>query len=319
MKKIAILTSGGDAPGMNAVIRSVVRTAIYEGAEIYGVEGGFEGLIDGKLKRLYESSVADIIQRGGTILGTSRSSRFKTEEGFKKALQVLDVFNIDKVIVAGGDGSLRGALELSKAGIDVVGIPLSIDNDLGYTDYTIGFFTAVETVTEAISRIRDTTEAHGRANIVEVMGRNCGDIALYAGLAGGAENIIVPERTQEMDDIAKKAIIAKNRGKRYHIIIMAEGAGDSHEFAKKFEELTAIETKVTVLGYIQRGGTPNVVDRMLGSSIGYKAVNEVLKDKSSSAIGFSKGEVKVFDLEEALKIKKEFNDNINNIVKTISI
>lgn len=319
MNKIAILTSGGDAPGMNAVIRAVTRTAIFEGAEIYGVEGGFEGLIDGKLKRLYVSSVADIIQRGGTILGTSRSERFKTEEGFNKALQVLEVFGINKVIVAGGDGSLRGALKLSEAGIDVVGIPLSIDNDLGYTDYTIGFFTAVETVTDAISKIRDTTEAHGRANIVEVMGRNCGDIALYAGLAGGAESIIVPEKPEKTDEIVKKAILTRNRGKKYHIIVMAEGAGDSHEFAKKFEELTGIETKVTVLGYIQRGGNPNIVDKMLASTIGYKAVEEVVKDNASYAIGYTKGELKVFDLKEALNIKKEFNDDVDKILRTISI
>lgn len=319
MKRIAIITSGGDAPGMNAVIRAVVRTAIYEGAEIYGVEGGYEGLIEGKLKRLYASSVADIIQRGGTILGTSRSERFITEEGFNKALQVLEIFGINKVIVAGGDGSLRGALKLSKAGIDVVGIPLSIDNDLGYTDYTIGFFTAVETVTEAISKIRDTTEAHGRANIVEVMGRNCGDIALYSGLAGGAESIIVPEIKENIDEIIKKAIVTTNRGKKYHIIIMAEGAGDSREFAKEFERLTGIETKVTVLGYIQRGGRPNIVDRMLASTIGNKAVTEVLREGASFAIGFTGGEIRVFDLEEALSIKKEFNNDINRVVKTISI
>lgn len=317
--KIAILTSGGDAPGMNAVIRAVVRTAIYEKAEIYGVEGGFEGLIKGKLKRLYESSVADIIQRGGTILGTSRSKEFKTEEGFKKALQVLEIFEINKVIVAGGDGSLKGALELSKAGIDVVGIPLSIDNDLGYTDYTIGFFTAVETATEAISKIRDTTEAHGRANIVEVMGRDCGDIALYSGLAGGAESIIVPERKEDIEEIAKKAILTRNRGKKYHIIVMAEGAGDTREFAKEFEKLTGIETKVTILGYIQRGGSPNIVDKMLGSTIGNRAVAEVLKEKASFAIGYTKGNVEVFDLEKALNIKKVFNDNINEVLKEISI
>lgn len=319
MNRIAILTSGGDAPGMNAVIRSVVRTAIYEGAEVYGVENGFEGLIDGKVKRLYESSVGDIIQRGGTILGTSRSERFRTEEGFKKALGVLEVFGINKVIVAGGDGSLRGALDLSKAGIDVVGIPLSIDNDLGYTDYTIGFFTAVDTVTEAVSRIRDTTEAHGRANIVEVMGRDCGDIALFSGLAVGAESIIVPEKIETIEEVAKKAIVRRNRGKKYHIIIMAEGAGSSEEFAEKFEDLTGIETKVTVLGYVQRGGKPNVVDIMLASTIANKAVKESLRENASFAIGYTGGEVRVFDLKDALKIEKKFNRSVNDVLNITSI
>lgn len=319
MNRIAILTSGGDAPGMNAVIRSVVRTAIYEGAEVYGVENGFEGLIDGKVKRLYESSVGDIIQRGGTILGTSRSERFRTEEGFKKALGVLEVFGINKVIVAGGDGSLRGALDLSKAGIDVVGIPLSIDNDLGYTDYTIGFFTAVDTVTEAVSRIRDTTEAHGRANIVEVMGRECGDIALFSGLAVGAESIIVPEKIETIEEVAKKAIVRRNRGKKYHIIIMAEGAGSSEEFAEKFEDLTGIETKVTVLGYVQRGGKPNVVDIMLASTIANKAVKESLRENASFAIGYTDGDVRVFDLEDALKIEKKFNRSVNDVLNITSI
>lgn len=319
MKRVAIITSGGDAPGMNAVIRSVVRTAIFNEAEIYGVYGGFEGLIDGKLKKLNASSVANIIAKGGTILGTSRSERFRTEEGFEKALQVLEVFGIDRVIVAGGDGSLRGALELAKAGINVVGIPLSIDNDLGYTDFTIGFFTAVETVTDAVSKIRDTTEAHGRANIVEVMGRNCGDIALYSGIAIGAESIVIPEKEQYIDEIVKKAIVTRNRGKKYHIIIFSEGAGNSSDFAKEFERLTGIETKVTVLGYIQRGGRPNIVDRMLASMIGSKAVNEVLREDASFAIGYTGGEVRVFDLEEALNIKKEFRENVKDVLQTISI
>lgn len=319
MKKIAILTSGGDAPGMNAVIRAVVRSAIYNGYEVYGVKNGYEGLIDGQLEKMNESSVADIIHRGGTILGTSRSERFETQEGQLKALNILEVFGIDKVIVAGGDGSMKGALALSKHGIDVVGLPLTIDNDMGYTDYTIGFFTAITTATDAISHIRDTSGAHGRANVVEVMGRNCGDIALYAGIASGAESILIPEKETNIDNIAKKALIGKNRGKRHHIIIMAEGAGNSFEIAEKFEELTGIDTRVTILGYIQRGGSPNVVDRIMASSMGNKAVEQLCKEKGSFAIGMKDGAVEVFNLEEALKAKKEFKDNLKDILEITSI
>ncbi|WP_138160533.1 ATP-dependent 6-phosphofructokinase [Peptoniphilus catoniae] len=319
MEKIGILTSGGDAPGMNAFIRSVVRTSIYRGAEVYGIKNGYKGLLEGKVDRMVESSVGDIIQRGGTILGTSRSDKFMTEEGIRRALSILEVFGITKLIVAGGDGSLKGALELGKRGVDVIGAPLSIDNDLGYTDYSIGFFTAVNTVTSAISKIRDTTESHGRAHVVEVMGRNCGDIALYSGLASGAESIIVPERKLNLDDIVKRAIKTKERGKRHHIIIMAEGAGSSYDLAEKFSDLTQIETKVTVLGYLQRGGEPNVIDRIMGSTMGEMSVNHIMDNLGSYAIGNKKGEIKIYDLEEALSVKKEFKDNLADIMKVISI
>lgn len=319
MDKIAILTSGGDAPGMNAVIRAVVRTSIYNNIEVCGIKNGYEGLINGELEKLVESSVADIIQRGGTMLGTSRSERFMTEEGFNQAIRTLKEHNINKLVVGGGDGSLKGAKKLQQSGIDVVGIPLTIDNDVGFSEYTIGFFTAVETATNAISNIRDTTESHGRANVVEVMGRNCGDIALYSGLAGGAENIIVPEMDYDMDEIVKKALLGKKRGKRHHIIIMAEGAGNANDFAKEFEKLTNIDTRVTVLGYIQRGGTPSIVDRTLGSVMGNRAV-ECIKDNSGGyALGVKDGKVVSYSLDEALSMKKEFNKNLNQILKVISI
>ena len=322
MEKIAILTSGGDAPGMNATIRSVVRSGIYENVEVYGIRNGFEGLIDGDLFKMNESSVADIIQRGGTILGTSRSERFKTEEGRHKALQVLKVYGINKVIVAGGDGSFKGGLALSKYGVDVVCIPLSIDNDLGYTDYSIGFFTAVDTVVDAISKIRDTTESHARANIVEVMGRECGDIALYAGLAGGAENIIVPERDFDINLIAKKALIGKNRGKRHHIIILAEGAAkekSAYDIASEFQDLTNIDTRVTILGYIQRGGSPNIVDRILASTMGNFAVKTILSKNGAYCVGSRSGEIILDEIEEAINKKRDLNDNLKNVLDIISI
>ncbi len=319
MEKIGILTSGGDAPGMNAVIRAVVRTTIGMGHEVYGIKNGYEGLINGEINKLVESSVADIIQRGGTILGTSRSDKFMTEEGLRRALSMIEVFDITKLIVAGGDGTLRGAKSLAERGVDVIGIPLTIDNDMGYTDYTIGFFSAVDTVTEAISKIRDTTESHGRAHVVEVMGRNCGDIALYSGLASGAETIIVPEREPDFDDIARRAIMSKKRGKRHHIIIMAEGVGDAHELAEKFSKLTEIETKVTILGYLQRGGSPNIVDRMTGSKMGHDAVEFILDNFGGYAIGIKNSEVQVFDLDEAVEAKKEFRDDLTEVIKSISI
>ena len=316
--RIAILTSGGDAPGMNAAIRSVTRTSIYEGIEVFGIKSGYEGLIDAKFEKLIQSSVADIIQRGGTILSTSRSERFMTKEGLEKAISSLKIFEIDALIVLGGDGSLHGAKILKEHGINVIGIPCSIDNDLAYTDYTIGFMTAVETVTEAVSHIRDTTEALGRANVVEVMGRNCGDIALYSGVSSGAESIIVPEIPLDINEIAEKAIMGKNRGKKHHIIIMSEGCGSAFDFAKEFEKLTGIDTRVTVLGYIQRGGTPIIADRILASEFGYLAVKEAKKG-NSLALGYKDGKVIKMSFDEIFNVKKVFRKDLLDILKTVSI
>ena len=316
--RIAILTSGGDAPGMNAAIRAVTRTSIYGGIEVFGIKGGYEGLIDAKFEKLIQSSVADIIQRGGTILSTSRSERFMTEEGLEKAISSLKIFEIDALIVLGGDGSLHGAKILKEHGINVIGIPCSIDNDLAYTDYTIGFMTAVETVTEAVSHIRDTTEALGRANVVEVMGRNCGDIALYSGVSSGAESIIVPEIPLDINEIAEKAIMGKNREKKHHIIIMSEGCGSAFDFAKEFEKLTGIDTRVTVLGYIQRGGTPSISDRILASELGYLAVKEAKKG-NSLALGYKNGKLIKMSFDEIFNAKKVFRKDLLEILKTVSI
>ncbi len=315
---IAVMTSGGDAPGMNAAIRAVVRTSIYKGMEVYGIYGGFEGLIEGKIEKLNLSSVADIIQKGGTILGTSRSKRFETEEGQESAVSKLKIYNIDKVVVLGGDGSAKGALALEKKGIRTAVIPCTIDNDMGYTESTIGFYTAVETVTDAISKIRDTTEAHGRANVVEVMGRSCGDIALYAGISGGAESIIVPEMETDMDEIAKKMLEGKNRGKRHHIILVAEGAGEAHEVASELQKLTEIETRVTILGYIQRGGSPGPADRIMATSMGVVAVESLLENKSA-AIGIRGGRIFSEPIGTALRKKNKFNRKLYETMKMVSI
>lgn len=319
MKTIAILTSGGDAPGMNAVIRSVVRTAIYNDLKVLAIKEGYNGLIKGDIETMTLSSVADIIHRGGTILRTARSDEFMTEEGINQALEVIKKFKIDAIVALGGDGTLRGARELTRRGIKIIGVPCTIDNDLGYTDYTIGFLTAVETAVSAISKLRDTSESHGRAIVLQVMGRNCGDIALYSGIAGGAESIVIPEVELDIDAIIKKIKNGKKRGKKHHIIVAAEGALDAYELARIIEEKGAIETRVTVLGYVQRGGVPTVQDRILASDFGYEAVNLLLSGKSGLALGYRSGKSIEVDIDEALETKKAFDKDQLKMVDILSI
>lgn len=319
MKTIAILTSGGDAPGMNAVIRSVVRTAIYNDLKVLAIKEGYNGLIKGDIETMTLSSVADIIHRGGTILRTARSDEFMSEEGINQALEVIKKFKIDAIVALGGDGTLRGARELARRGVKVIGVPCTIDNDLGYTDYTIGFLTAVETAVSAISKLRDTSESHGRAIVLQVMGRNCGDIALYSGIAGGAESIVIPEVELNTDAIIKKIKNGRKRGKKHHIIVAAEGALDAYELAKIIEEKGAIETRVTVLGYVQRGGVPTVQDRILASDFGYEAVNLLLSGKSGLALGYRSGKIIDVDIDEALETKKAFDKDQLKMVDILSI
>ena len=317
--RIGILTSGGDAPGMNPAIRAVVRTAIYYGIEVYGIRDGYQGLIDGEIYNMEASSVGDIIQRGGTILGTDRSDEFRTPEGLQRALNVLDVFKINSLVVMGGDGSLKGAKTLSDNGINVVGIPCTIDNDLGFTDYTIGFWTAIETAMEAIGRLRDTSNSHGRASVVEVMGRDSGDLALYAALAGGGESIVVPEMPLDIDKIIKKAMEGRLRGKKQNLVIVAEGMGDTYEIARKLKEKTGIETRVTVLGHVQRGGGPGAYDRVLASMLGRRAVEVLRSQEGAYAVGVKDNEYYTVDLEEALKIEAEFDSTIYDTIGILSI
>ncbi len=305
MKRIGLLTSGGDSPGMNACIRAVVRACLRQDMQVSGIMRGYEGLIDGEIKDMDIASVADIIHRGGTILGTARSERFLTPQGFQRALDMLDTFGIDGLVVIGGDGSLHGAAELSRAGIKVVGLPGTIDNDLGYTDFTIGFDTAVNTALSAIGNIRDTSSSHGRTTIIEVMGRRCGDIALYAGLAGGAETILIPELPVDIPDMCRKLIIGKNRGKLHSIIIKAEGVEiGTVELAKQLEEKTGLETKTVILGYIQRGGSPTAKDRLLASRMGCYAADLMASDIASKAVGIRGDDIVAIDLEDALKTEK---------------
>ena len=285
MKTIGILTSGGDAPGMNSAIRAAVRTALNNGMRIKGIRNGYDGLMKGDIYEMNVSSVADIIHKGGTILGTARSTEFKHAEGQKRGAQILRDYGIEGLIVIGGDGSYKGAKALSDLGIKAIGIPGTIDNDMGYTDFTIGFFTAIETVTDAIGKLRDTSSSHGRAVVIEVMGRNCGDLALFSGLAGGAESIIVPEHKFSIDEIVEKVNHGRKRGKLHHLIVLAEGVGNPYTVAKEVEERSGVETKVTVLGHVQRGGSPSATDRLLGSIMGAKAVELLKEEKTNIALG----------------------------------
>ncbi len=320
MRKIGVLTSGGDSPGMNAAIRAVVRSAIYHDMKVVGIKMGYEGLINGDIEDMNLSSVADIIHRGGTMLRTARSDEFRTEKGFNKALSVIKIFGLDGIVVIGGDGSFKGAEKLSQAGVKTIGLPGTIDNDLAYTDYTIGFDTAVNTVVNAISNIRDTSTSHGRANIVEVMGRHCGDIALYAGLAGGAESIIVPEEPFSMDEICKRLIQGRNRGKLHSIIILAEGVlSDANELAKAIMEKTGTDTRLTILGHIQRGGSPTAFDRNLASRMGGRAVQLMMENKTSRVVGIKGNAIIDLDISEALLIKKEINKEMYELAKVLSI
>ena len=319
MKTIAILTSGGDAPGMNACIRSIARTGIYNGIRVMGIRSGYDGLMNGNIYEMNVSSVADIIHRGGTILGSARCPEFKTEEGQKKGAQILKDFGIDGLVVLGGDGSFKGASALSKIGISTIGIPCTIDNDMGYTDYTIGFFTAVETVSDAISKLRDTSSSHGRANIIEVMGRNCGDIALYSGVASGAESILVPEVELNIDEVTEKIERGRKRGKLHHLIMLAEGVGGAYDIKNMIEEKTGVETKVTILGHVQRGGTPCTFDRLMATQMGNLAVKLIMEEKTDLAIAMKDNKIITVPIDEAVTTKRKFRDDLYEISKEISI
>lgn len=320
MKTIGVLTSGGDAPGMNAAIRAVVRMGIARGLKVLGIQRGYNGLINGEIFEMNRTSVSDIIQRGGTILKTARSDEFKTPHGRKKAFNVLKVFGIEGLVVIGGDGSFRGAQLLSREhDIKTVGIPGTIDNDLAYTDYTIGFDTALNTVLDAINKLRDTSTSHERVSIVEVMGRSCGDIALFSGLAGGAESIIIPEKKYDFNELCKTIIEGKVRGKLHNLILLAEGVGGAEKLAHDIQEVTGIETRATVLGHIQRGGSPSAFDRVLASRLGARAVDVLLEDKSQRVVGIKNNKIVDIDMDEALATKKDFDESFYELTTILSL
>lgn len=320
MEKIAVLTSGGDAPGMNAAVRAVVRVAKNYGVHVYGVEKGWDGLIKGNIFELGTRSVSDMIQRGGTFLKTARCPEFMTLEGQKKAADTLEAYGITGVVVIGGDGTFRGAKDLSdNFGVKCMGIPGTIDNDLAYTDYTIGFDTAVNTVLSAINSLRDTMQSHDRVSLVEVMGRHCGDIALYASIAGGAEYVLIPEKPYDLDEIAKSLIKSKLRGKTSNMIVLAEGAGSRDEIIAYLNEKAGVDIKKTHLGHVQRGGSPTMADRILATRFAIKAVEELLKEDSvSSAIGIKENKIQAFPFAEALACKKQVNEELYNAINILS-
>jgi 6-phosphofructokinase 1 len=319
MKKIAVLTSGGDSPGMNAAIRAVVRKGIHEELDVYGVYHGYAGLMEGKIKKLELGSVGDIIHRGGTILYSARSEEFKKDESQHKAIGQLKDLGIDGLVVIGGDGSYRGAAKLTEKGFPCVGLPGTIDNDIPGTDYTIGYDTALNTVVENIDKIRDTATSHDRTFIIEVMGRHAGDIALFSGVAVGAETILIPERTFELNDVVEKLNKGIKRGKKHSIIVLAEGVCSANELAEQLKEKYQLETRISVLGHIQRGGSPTGFDRVLASRLGARAVELLLQGKSGRAIGMQKQEIVDHDIIDILKQKDPLPEGVYTLSQQLSI
>ncbi|WP_028400819.1 6-phosphofructokinase [Ectobacillus panaciterrae] len=319
MKRIGVLTSGGDSPGMNAAIRAVVRKAIYHDLEVYGIYHGYAGLISGHIEKLELGSVGDIIHRGGTKLYTARCPEFKTLEGQMKGIEQLNKFGIEGLVVIGGDGSYQGAKKLTEHGFPCVGVPGTIDNDIPGTDFTIGFDTALNTVIDAIDKIRDTATSHERTYVIEVMGRHAGDIALWAGLAGGAETILVPEADYDMDDVIARLQRGHERGKKHSIIIVAEGVGSAIEFGKKIQEVTSLDTRVTVLGHVQRGGSPSAADRVLAGRLGARAVELLIEGKGGRCVGIQNNKIIDHDIMEALAQKHTIDSDMYRLSKELSI
>ncbi|MFC0270647.1 6-phosphofructokinase [Metabacillus herbersteinensis] len=319
MKKIAVLTSGGDSPGMNAAVRAVVRKGIFHEMDVYGVYQGYAGLMEGNMKKLELGSVGDIIHRGGTILYTARSEEFKTDEGQNKALTHLRNNGIEGLVVIGGDGSYRGAGKLTEKGFPCIGLPGTIDNDIPGTDFTIGFDTALNTVVSAIDKIRDTATSHDRTFIIEVMGRHAGDIALWSGLAGGAETILIPERKHDLSDVMVRLKKGIERGKKHSIIVLAEGVGSADELASKLKDQFSLETRISVLGHIQRGGTPTGLDRVLASRLGARAVELLFDGKGGRAVGMQNQKIIDHDIIEILKHKDQVVEGLYTLSQQLSI
>ncbi|RID86449.1 6-phosphofructokinase [Peribacillus asahii] len=319
MKKIGVLTSGGDSPGMNAAVRAVVRKAIYHNLEVYGIYHGYQGLIEGDIKKLELGSVGDIIHRGGTILHTARCKEFQTEAGQLKAIEQLKKLEIEGIVIIGGDGSYRGAQALTEKGYPCIGVPGTIDNDIPGTDFTIGFDTALNTVIDAIDKIRDTATSHERTYVIEVMGRDAGDIALWAGLAGGAETILCPEYDYDMEELVAKLHRGHERGKKHSIIIVAEGVGSGVDIAKEIQEKAGFETRVTVLGHVQRGGSPSARDRVLASRLGARAVELLMEGQGGKAVGIEKNKLVDYDIMEALAKKHTIDKKMYDLSAELSI
>ena len=320
MKTIGVLTSGGDAPGMNAAVRAVVRTALSLGCKVKGIQKGYAGLLNEEIIDLDAQSVCDILNRGGTFLYTARCAEFRTVEGQKKGAEICRKHGIDGIVVIGGDGSFNGAAKLAKYGINTIGVPGTIDLDIACTDYTIGFDTAVNTAMDAIDKVRDTSTSHERCSIIEVMGRNAGYIALWCGIANGAEDILLPEKFDYNEQqIIDHIIRSRKVGKTHHIIVNAEGIGHSAGMARRIEAATGIETRATILGHLQRGGRPTAKDRVYASIMGTYAVKALLEGKSNRVVAHKNGEFTDFDIQEALQMQKGLDDFQLYVSKVLTI
>ena len=318
MNKIGVLTSGGDAPGMNAAIRAVVRAGIAKGMEVMGIYRGYNGLINGDIRPLDVRSVSDVIQHGGTKLYTARCKEFRFEEGLQKAKKTCLEHGIEGIVVIGGDGSFRGAADLSARGIPCVGIPGTIDNDISMSEYTIGYDTAMNTAMEMVDKLRDTSQSHDRCSVVEVMGRNAGYIAVNTGIACGATYIIVPEIPWSIDDVCEKIKRTRETGKHHFIIVVSEGVGNSGEIAKHIEKTTGVESRATILGHVQRGGSPTIRDRVAASEFGYYAVQLLAEGKGNRVVGLQNNKIVDYDIQEALSMKKDFEYDLYKIADEIS-
>lgn len=319
IKTIAVLTSGGDAPGMNAAIRAVVRRGLSKGCKMKGIQKGYDGLLNEEIMDMHAKDVSDTIEQGGTVLYTARCAEMRTEEGQKKAADICKKHNIDGLIIIGGDGSYAGAQKIAEHGINVIGVPGSIDLDIACTDYTIGFDTAVNTAMEAIDKVRDTSTSHERCSVIEVMGRNAGYIALWCGIANGAEDILLPE-TYDYDEqkLVNNIIENRKKGKKHHIIINAEGIGHSASMAKRIEAATGIDTRATILGYMQRGGSPTCKDRVYASIMGAYAVDLLVEGKQKRVVAYKNGEFTDFDIDEALAMQKEIPEYQYEVALSLS-
>ena len=319
VQRIGVLTSGGDAPGMNAAIRSVVRSAIYRGIECVGIRRGWNGLIHGDIVKMDADSVNHIISSGGTILYTARSEEFMTEEGQQKAVNTCKLLGLDGIVAIGGDGTFRGAHALSKYGVSVVGVPATIDNDIACTDYTLGYDTASNTAVEAIDKLRDTMQSHERCSVVEVMGRNAGHLALYVGLAVGATAVLVPEKPLDFErDVVEKIRIARLRGKTHYMIVVAEGVCSGMEIGQKIHDTIALDPRVTVLGHVQRGGTPTARDRVMATRMGFQAVEVLAAGRTNRLVCVERGILKDVDLSEGLAMKKTLSEQQYRVLEAMT-
>lgn len=318
LQRIGVLTSGGDAPGMNAAIRAVVRQGLKLGLEVYGIRSGYAGLVQGDIFKLTSYDVSEKLNRGGTFLGSARLPEFKEESVRQKAVDQLKKFGIEALVVIGGDGSFIGAKKLTEMGVNCIGVPGTIDNDIASTDFTIGFNTALNTVVEAIDKLRDTTASHYRCSVVEIMGRHCGDLTIFSGLASGVEDLIIPEADFDLNEVVDRILTGKKQGKRHFIIALAELITDAHQLAKDLERLTGVETRATIIGHIQRGGKPSPFDRILASRLGAYAVELLVEGKGGRCVGIHDGQLVNYDIDEALQMERKFHEDLYQLCKTLS-